>query len=92
MIISFLVSWFPITRLSSSLFGHGSIVGFKVWSWETETHFLIVEGAGLYLYLLVLDVFVLGLVFRITHSAHIPLSLLSELDLGLLQGLRWSSF
>ena len=40
------------------------------------------------LYLLVLDDFVLGLVFRITHSVYIPLLLL-ESDLGLLWGLRW---
>ena len=39
----------------------------------------------LYLYLLVLDDFVLGLVFRITHSVYILLFLLlSESGLGLL--------
>ena len=56
------------------------------------THFLGGESAGLYLHLLVLDGFVLGLVFRITHSVYIPFSLLSESDLGHLQGLRWSPF
>ena len=55
------------------------------------THFLSDEGAELYLYLLVLDGFVLGLVFRITYSVYIRL-LLSVSDLGLLQGLRVSSF
>ena len=54
------------------------------------THFLSGEGAGLYLH--TLDCFALGLVFRITNSVYILFLLLSELDLGLLQGLRWSHF
>ena len=56
------------------------------------THFLSDEVAELYLYLLVLDGFVLELVFRITYSVYIRLLLLSVSDLGLLQGLRVSSF
>ena len=44
------------------------------------THFLSGEGAGLYLYLLVLNIFVLGLVFWISRSVYIPLLLLIQLD------------
>ena len=43
-------------------------------------HFLSEEGAGLYLYLLVLNIFVLGLVFWISRSVYIPLLLLIQLD------------
>ena len=53
-------------------------------------HLLSGEDGGLYL--LVLDGFVLRLVFRITHFVYIPLFLLSESNFCFLQGLRWSSF
>ena len=44
------------------------------------TQFLRDEVAGLYLYLLVLNIFVLGLVFWISRSVYIPLFLLIQLD------------
>ena len=64
----------------------------KVFQYDPEypmTHFLSCEGARLYLcyYLVVLDSFFVGLVFRITHSVYTKLLLLSESDLGLLQDL-----
>ena len=52
------------------------------------TQFINAEGAGLYLNLLVLDGFVLGIVFWITYSVYISFLLLSELDLGLLRDMR----
>ena len=54
------------------------------------THFMSGEGAVLYLHYAFC--FVLGLVFLITHSVYIQFLLISEWDLGLLQGLGWSSF
>ena len=56
------------------------------------TQFINAEGAGLYLNLLVLDGFVLGIVFWITYSVYISFLLLSELDLGLLRDMRWITF
>ena len=56
------------------------------------TQFINVEGDGLYLNLLVLDGFVLGIVFWITYSVYISFLLLSELDLGLLRDMRWITF
>ena len=56
------------------------------------TQFINVEGDGLYLNLLVLDGFVLGIVFWITYSVYISFLLLSESDLGLLRDLRWITF